>query len=415
MKNNTFVNVIGCGYAGMECALFLASLGIKVHIFDGGEGYKCTCKHCNDSNKQTIIEQVYNKLLKKELSLLSSPLIKIEELLERQNFKGCKAGEIITLAKEKIKNNKNIEYFNISINELNPKEINIIASGANSDKGMYELLLKKYGSMKCVNYKNINPVLSNIDTSRLYLKDDNEYVLPLTYQEYIVFINKIVSAINSNLLKGNFKICEHTIEDLVCKSKDGLKNYALMPIYIEGVEKPYATLKLIKQGQNWQLCNIGSMFDELEQLEIYRSLPGFKNAKIEKKASHLDCVQIKPKYVINEFCQSQTEGNLFFAGSILGINGYEKCIASGHFVAREVFRYINNFDLIKFPQYSLINDVNNKILCKKSLKLNANTKEYDIMDSQQATKLNDLVEKLFEKTSNGLARFKEEYFYGKHF
>ena len=217
------------------------------------------------------------------------------------------------------------------------------------------------------------------------------------------------------MLKGNFKICEHTIEDLVCKSKDGLKNYALMPIYIEGVEKPYATLKLIKQGQNWQLCNIGSMFDELEQLEIYRSLPGFENAKIEKKASHLDCVQIKPKYVINEFCQSQTEENLFFAGSILGINGYEKCIASGHFVAREVFRYLNNFDLIKFPQYSLINDVNNKILCKKSLKLNENIKEYDIMDSRQVTKLNDLVEKLFEKTSNGLARFKEEYFYGKHF
>ena len=35
MKNTTFVNVIGCGYAGMECALFLASLGIKVHVFDG--------------------------------------------------------------------------------------------------------------------------------------------------------------------------------------------------------------------------------------------------------------------------------------------------------------------------------------------------------------------------------------------
>ena len=30
--NRSFINVIGCGYAGIECALFLAGHGHKVHI-----------------------------------------------------------------------------------------------------------------------------------------------------------------------------------------------------------------------------------------------------------------------------------------------------------------------------------------------------------------------------------------------
>ena len=34
------VNVIGSGYAGIECALFLAGHGIKVHLFDDEKTYQ---------------------------------------------------------------------------------------------------------------------------------------------------------------------------------------------------------------------------------------------------------------------------------------------------------------------------------------------------------------------------------------
>lgn len=414
MINNTFVNVIGCGFAGMECALFLASLGIKVYIFDGGEGYKCSCKKCEDSKKLSFQEKLYNSLLKKELALLCSPLIKIDNYLERQDYRGCKAGEIMTMALEKVKNNKNIDYFNISISELNPKEINIIASGSSSDKGMYQLLLKKFGSMKCVNYKNIEPLLSNVNTSRFYIKDEGNFILPLSYQEYISFINHIVKAINSHLMKGNFKLKDHTIEDLVCQNKDALKNYAMMPVYIENFEKPYAAVKIKKEGNLYKLCDFGSKLEYFSQEEIFRSLPGFEDAILERAADQIDCVQIKPKYIINDFCQSQFEENLFFAGSILGIGGYEKCIASGHFVARQVFRYLNGFDFVKFPSNSLIGNINNKILGKNSLKFDEKIKEYDIMKGQRLDE-QDIIDKIFENSSGNLARFKEEYFYGKHF
>lgn len=414
MINNTFVNVIGCGFAGMECALFLASLGIKVHIFDGGEGYKCSCKKCEDSKKLSFQERLYNSLLKKELALLCSPLIKIDNYLERQDYRGCKAGEIMTMALEKVKNNKNIDYFNISISELNPKEINIIASGSSSDKGMYQLLLKKFGSMKCVDYKNIEPLLSNVNTSKFYCKEGENYILPLSYQEYISFINHIVKAINSHLMKGNFKLRDHTIEELVCQNKDALKNYAMMPIYIENLEKPYAAIKIKKEGDFYKLCDFGSKLEYFSQEEIFRSLPGFEDAILERAADQIDCVQIKPKYIINDFCQSQFEENLFFAGSILGIGGYEKCIASGHFVARQVFRYLNGFDFVKFPSNSLIGNINNKILGKNSLKFDEKIKEYDIMKGQRLDE-QDIIDKIFENSSGNLARFKEEYFYGKHF
>ena len=66
MKEHIFVNVIGCGYAGVECGLLLANLGIKVHVFDGLEGYHYTCKNCYDNKKLPISEQIYNEVLKKE-------------------------------------------------------------------------------------------------------------------------------------------------------------------------------------------------------------------------------------------------------------------------------------------------------------------------------------------------------------
>ena len=31
---SSVVNIIGCGYAGSECALSLADRGVKVHVFD---------------------------------------------------------------------------------------------------------------------------------------------------------------------------------------------------------------------------------------------------------------------------------------------------------------------------------------------------------------------------------------------
>ena len=416
MKEHIFVNVIGCGYAGVECGLLLANLGIKVHVFDGLEGYHYTCKNCYDNKKLPISEQIYNEVLKKELALLCSPLIREEELLKKSDFKGCKAGEILNICKEKLKRHKNVEYFNISISDINPKEINIITTGQNSNKEIYNYLLNRFGSMKCINYKNSGPIFSNVNEKNLYQLSDESYALPLGYKDYINFINRVVRAVNENISTGNFSPSDHSLEGLVCQSKDALKNFAFTPIGVDGFsQRPYAVVRLKKEGDYFSICKIGSRFDNTTQEEIFRILPGFEKANLIVEAKNESSVQLLPKYTVNKYCQSQTDKNLFFAGSILGLEGYERCIASGHYVAREVFRRVLGFDFMDFPKNSLINDVNNKIFDKNSLNFNEKCDEYDIICWQRDENKYQLIEKFFKNSSDSLARFKEEYLYGKHF
>ncbi len=411
-KNN--VNIIGCGYSGIECALFLAGHGIKVNLFDWEGKHKFNCMSCNHRKNITERREAFDVLLKKELAFLGSPLIRQEEYLKSQGFKGCVEGEIYNLGLEMVKNNENIEYFNFPINEINSNEINIIASGSTTNDALSDFLTKKLGSMKCFKYKYKYPIIDNIDLNNLE-KDGDNYYLHINYGVYIRFINQIVKEINNHLLQGNFSIMEKSIEDLVCKGKENLRNYALMPVIIGDLkEKPYATVSLRKVDEGFLVCGIASNFNEFSQIEILRTLPGFENAILIQKSKVKKGLQIYPKYTINEFGQSKVDKNLFFTGSILGFEDYAQSIASGLSVAMAVNNYYKDRALVSLHQDCLIGYISKKILSTNLLKSNDILQDYDIMNKQDDFTNEKLIGHLFEKSINALALFKEEYINGKH-
>ena len=169
--NRSFINVIGCGYAGIECALFLAGHGHKVHIFDACKEYKDYCNDCDFAKKREVNEA----LLSRELSLLGSPLIKAEEQLLLKGYNKKDLPEILLeIGKDMVKHNENIEYFEACVHEINPKEVTIIATGPNTDKKMFDFLLKQFGSMRCFSHMPVYPVLKKIDESRLLQKEFDE-------------------------------------------------------------------------------------------------------------------------------------------------------------------------------------------------------------------------------------------------
>ena len=72
--NRSFVNVIGCGFAGSECALTLAEHGVKVHVFD---------HQTNENNKEIsadlLKKPLAKELLREELIALDSQLLNLEK------------------------------------------------------------------------------------------------------------------------------------------------------------------------------------------------------------------------------------------------------------------------------------------------------------------------------------------------
>lgn len=410
------VNVIGCGFAGIECALFLAGHGIKVHVFNVKRKYNCNCPYCSGA-KISSKEELFEGLLKRELVLLGSPLMKEEERLRREGFKGCISEKLLQYGENLVKNNKNIEYFEACIHQLNPKEINIIATGGYTDEGMYEFLLNKYGSMRCFKNFQINPVFMNVDLNKLYQRegDDDHYFLPLDYMEYLQFINSVVKVMNRLGKAFSKDLVENTMEELVCKGKDCLKNYAMMPIYLSQLShKPYAVLTFKKVENGLMLDGISSKLDGESQLEIFQNLKGFENAILVQKADVKSSVYINAKYVVNEYNQSMQDEKIFFAGSILGIDNYVDCIASGIYTAMNVNKYYSGYRMVELPNNCCIGSLAQKIISTNLLKRNGNFENYDIIDKQADYSSPKVIEFLFNRSIESLAKFKEEYIYGKH-
>ena len=398
-----YVNIIGCGFAGIETALFLAGHGIKIHVFNISQ---------NNFWKDVEDEEDYksfNLLLEKELAFLGSPIAKE---YQRKLEKGERVSEeyLYNFGLNMVKDNENIEYFEASIEEINPSEINIIATGNNTDKNIFSFFVKRFGSQNFQSTLLTFPLLSNIDNSFIiqnpHKKD--EYYLPLTYEEYILFVTKVKDEIN--LLKSeNIKLLPNSIEYMVDKGFEYLKNQSMQAVYCEGRGKPYATIRLKRAKNGFELQNIGSNLQISSQIHIFHSLNCFKNAIIEREASIKEGSFINSQYIINEFGQSLTQENLFFAGSLLGLNGWRQCDASGLMTALGVIKHLCHEKFVPFPSKTGMGKI------KEALTNFEKTSNYASRLKSLIHEYEDIaIEELFKNSIRQLEKFKEEYNNGKY-
>ena len=408
------VNIIGCGYAGIECALFLAGHGIKVHIFDTHRDYKCNCNRCTgkvDSEKEVLLK----RLLKRELNLLGSPLIKEEERLISEGYPGCIATKVLQYGEKLVNSSKNIEVIRANICEVNPREINVIATGSNTDENMFEFLTEKFGSTRCFRHMQVSPVIDKIDLSYCYKKSGESYLyLPLSYDEYLTFVNAVIKELNRQNIAYNYKFIQNTIEDLACRGKDAIRNYAMMPVYIENIQRPYAVIKIKRQSVGYSIEGISSKLCKDSQLAILRSLQAFKDANLLRPADVEDAIYLNSRYVVNDYNQSLQDHNLFIAGSLLGLTSYYDCIASGLYTAMNVNNYVTGKKMLPLPSDSMIGSLARKVANSNIIRKNFKISNYEEIENQGDFNNPIYINNLYNRSRESLTRFKEVYTNGKY-
>ena len=416
IEKKQIVNVIGSGFSGIECSLFLASHGIKVHLFDDGKEYKPEevkkYIECNFSQKRKIFEEI----LLKELELLGSPLVRYK-IESKQKFDTDYCQQLIKVGKDMIRNHENIQIFTTSVHQINPNEITVIASGNNTDERLIDFLIYYFGHMNCFKKIAVFPKFKNVDLSKLYKVDDgeNRYYLPLNREEYNKFINKIKYFVDKEMQNNRFSFIENTMEWLVDKGEEDLRNYAMIPIYISSLsEKPYAVLKFKETDKGLRLDEIGSKFSEEEQEIIFKSLKGFENAKLVKKADVINSCLLNSKFIINEFNQAVINNNIFFAGSILGIEGAIDSIATGLATAININKYFNDYQMQPLPKETCIGTIERKMISSKEIKPQVFLDDYGFLSNEEDLTKEDIVERYFQRSVMNLEKFKERYKNGKH-
>ena len=381
MEKIEYVNVIGAGLAGCECAWILAQNDIKVKLYEMKPNKKSEA-HISDNFAELVCsnslksESLTNAcgLLKKEMQILDSLFVEAAyssrvEAGQALAVDRVKFSEYIT---NKIKENKNIEIIYEEVEDVEKLDgITVIATGPLTSTPLFESIGKLIGEKELYFYDAEAPIIEadSIDMNIAYIMDrygevgKGDYLnLPMTKEEYLNFYNELLNAETAPRHDFDklilFEGCM-PVEEMAKRGEKTLVFGPLKPVGLENPklnEKPYAVVQLRSENKDNTMYNMVGFQTSLkfgEQKRVFSMIPGLQNAVFERYGvMHKNRYINSSKILDNKFCMKE-KNNIYFAGQISGVEGYVESAASGLMVAYNIISRENNKN-IEFPDTTML-------------------------------------------------------------
>ena len=378
------VTIAGAGLAGSEAAIYLANKGIKVDLIEMRPN-KTTGAHktgycaefvCSNSLGAVDITSA-SGLLKEEMKLLGSTLIKeafINSVPSGNSLSIDRFGFSKKIT-DIIKNHPNINFIEDEITKLPDEGINIIATGPLTSKNLADDIIKKTGSNNFSFYDAIAPIVkkSSINFDKAFYasrwdKGEADFInCPMTKEEYENFYEILTTAETIELKNFEAKFFEGCmpVEVMAKRGVDTLRFGPMKPVGLFDKRIPtefkkqqfYAVVQLRQDDKEAELYNLVGFQTNLkwgEQKKMIQSIPGLENAEIVRYGvMHANCF-INSAKLLNKTLQAKFNPNLFFAGQITGVEGYNESIATGLFAAINAYRLIKNEPLIELDNKTML-------------------------------------------------------------
>lgn len=379
IKNS--VKIIGGGLAGSECALYLATRGVKVKLYDVKRIKKTACQHsdnyaelvCSNSLKSNDVYSNACGLLKEEMRVLGSEIIAAADKF------AVPAGRALAVNRElfssyiteKIQNNENIECFDEEVTEINSEELTVVATGPLSTDALNASLEKLTGSIPYF-FDAAAPIVSyeSIDMSNAFVADrydesgEGDYInCPLNKDEYLLFIDELKRAKRVEMhdfeSKKVFDGCM-PIEVMAERGDNTLRFGPMKPAGLTDPKTgrwPYACVQLRKENVAGESYNIVGFQTNLlfpEQKRVLSLIPALKNAEYYRYGvMHKNTYINAPEVLKSDFSMKKYP-LIWFAGQISGVEGYVESAASGLATAINVYRYLCGKESVDFTNKTVI-------------------------------------------------------------
>ncbi len=370
------VAIIGGGLAGSECALNLAKAGIKVTLFEM-RPQKLTPAHrtgllaelvCSNSFKSLELHNAHG-VLKKEMEILGCSLLEVAKdsalttthslVLDREVF-SMKITEMI-------ENHPNITVVREEVKEIpNGFDFVVIATGPLTSDDFAEHLKSLIGNSFLNFYDAVAPVVTfeSLDLSKMYFKDrhgenDDIYLnIPLTKEQYLEFIEAVRNAeVFEPHLEEDKDYYEACLPiEVMAKRGDETLRYG--PMRPDGLTppgsstKPYSVVQLRAENKEKSLFSLVGFQTQMkikEQERVLRMLPGLEHAEFAVYGKIHRNTYINSTKVLDSYLRLKGKEHIFFAGQIVGTEGYVEAIWGGLMVSIFIRMLHYNKELLPLP------------------------------------------------------------------
>ncbi|MBU5461895.1 methylenetetrahydrofolate--tRNA-(uracil(54)-C(5))-methyltransferase (FADH(2)-oxidizing) TrmFO [Lachnoclostridium sp. MSJ-17] len=373
-----YINVIGAGLAGCEAAMQIASRGIKVRLFEMKPKKKSPAHKsdlfselvCSNSLKAMRVESAAG-LLKEEMRRLGSFLMTCADkcrvpaggalAVDREQF--------ARLVTEGIKSNPNIEVISEEIKRLPDDGITIVATGPLTSDALASDIEKRFGGSLSF-FDAAAPIVTaeSVDmdyaftASRYDRGGEDDYInCPMNKEEYERFYNELVNAERAPLHDfdvSNPKVYEGCmpVEVMAQRGEGTLRFGPMKPVGLVNPKtghRPWAVLQLRKENSGGTMYNLVGFQTNLkfpEQKRVFSLIPALHRAEFVRYGVMHRNTFINSPAVLNADYSVKENKNLFFAGQLMGVEGYMESADAGIVAGINAARRLKGLETVVFPK-----------------------------------------------------------------
>jgi methylenetetrahydrofolate--tRNA-(uracil-5-)-methyltransferase len=366
------VTIIGGGLAGSEAAWQLAERGFEVHLYEM-RPQKTTGAHttnrlaelvCSNSLGSKLPDRA-SGLLQTELKLLRSLLLACAEeaavpaggalAVDRENFSAA--------VTSKLEAHPNIRIYRQEVLNI-PDGPTIIATGPLTSEPLAKAIAALSGQEYLYFYDAVAPIVSadsiNMEVAFRASRynrgeaEDGDYInCPMNRQEYARFVEAVRSAELAELREFEredphfFEGCL-PIEQLAARGDDTLAFGPMRPVGLRDPrtgQRPHAVVQLRRDNIAGSLYNIVGFQTNIrwgDQERVLRLIPGLENAEFVRMGQMHRNTFMNSPVLLDATMQFKARADLYFAGQIVGVEGYVGNMATGLVAAINLARHLTN-------------------------------------------------------------------------
>jgi methylenetetrahydrofolate--tRNA-(uracil-5-)-methyltransferase len=347
--------IIGGGLAGSEAAWQAANRGAKVTL------YEMRPKEMTQAHKTSGLAELVcsNSLgsvdlmnapgiLKEEMRRLNSLIIRVGDQVR------VPAGSALAVDREQfsfkitqaLEAHPNIRILREEITEIPTDCLCIIATGPLTSDKLSQAIAQLTHSKHLYFYDAISPIVDaesiNMDIAfraSRYDKGGDDYLnCPMDEATYNKFYEALLTA--EKVLPKEFEKTPYfeaclPIEVMAERGRQTMQFGPLKPVGLENPKtgtRPYAVVQLRTENAHRSCYNIVGFQTKLtygEQKRVFRMIPGLEQAEFLRYGSLHRNTFINAPELLRNTLQFKARGTLFFAGQLVGVEGYTDSAAMG--------------------------------------------------------------------------------------